>query len=219
MTLTELFAAIAAAIRSKDGTTASIPATTFPERIMAISGGGGGSGGPIIKVAVKNGPNSDPIGGKQTEFAPIKIDILKPTVSATSIVTPWYVQSVSGASYGFSINSDGYYESKNKGKASSYAMCQIMFQFATERTITLDCINYAQSNYDYGIISEVDTMLSMDNSADSSGVLKSFKGQSSANVVSVPVTVPAGKHYICVKFIKNASTNSNNDTLQFKVNV
>lgn len=44
MTLTELFAAIAAAIRAKDGTTASIPATTFPERIMALSGGGGGGG-------------------------------------------------------------------------------------------------------------------------------------------------------------------------------
>lgn len=42
MTLTELFNAIAAAIRAKDGTTASIPALTFPERIMALSGGGGG---------------------------------------------------------------------------------------------------------------------------------------------------------------------------------
>lgn len=44
MTLGELFAGIANAIRSKDGTTAAIPATTFPERIMAISGGGGGGG-------------------------------------------------------------------------------------------------------------------------------------------------------------------------------
>lgn len=52
MTLTELFAAIAAAIRSKDGTTASIPATTFPERIMALSGGGGG--GPFCRVTVES---------------------------------------------------------------------------------------------------------------------------------------------------------------------
>ena len=42
MTLGELFAGIANAIRLNDGTTASIPATTFPERIMALSGGGGG---------------------------------------------------------------------------------------------------------------------------------------------------------------------------------
>ena len=49
MTLGELFAGIANAIRLKDGTTASIPATTFPERILAISGGGGGGGGAEFK--------------------------------------------------------------------------------------------------------------------------------------------------------------------------
>ena len=50
MTLGELFAGIANAIRLKDGTTASIPATTFPDRIMAISGGGsgGGDGSPYV---------------------------------------------------------------------------------------------------------------------------------------------------------------------------
>jgi hypothetical protein len=59
MTLTELFAAIAAAIRSKDGTTASIPATTFPERIRALSGEGGG--GPFCKVSVMEGIDREPI--------------------------------------------------------------------------------------------------------------------------------------------------------------
>lgn len=55
MTLTELFNAIAAAIRSKDGTTAAIPATTFPERIMALSGGGGGGVGKCPQVTIKKG--------------------------------------------------------------------------------------------------------------------------------------------------------------------
>mgnify|MGYP001772392677 CR=1 FL=1 len=57
MTLGELFAGIANAIRLKDGTTASIPATTFPERIMALSGGGGG------------GPLSVTTAGKAVTFA------------------------------------------------------------------------------------------------------------------------------------------------------
>ena len=57
MTLTELFNAIAAAIRSKDGTTASIPATTFPERIMALSGGGGG-GGLFCTMSLTVGDNN-----------------------------------------------------------------------------------------------------------------------------------------------------------------
>lgn len=55
MTLGELFADIAKAIRSKDGTTAAIPATTFPERIRALSGGGS-CGGPFAKVSVFEGP-------------------------------------------------------------------------------------------------------------------------------------------------------------------
>lgn len=58
MTLGELFSDIAKAIRTKDGTTAAIPATTFPERIMAISGGGGGNGGPFCRVTVESqGPH------------------------------------------------------------------------------------------------------------------------------------------------------------------
>lgn len=43
-TLTELFEDIADAIRAKDGTSASITATDFPAKIMAIPSGGGGGG-------------------------------------------------------------------------------------------------------------------------------------------------------------------------------
>ena len=57
MTLGELFAGIANAIRSKDGTTDRIPALTFPERIMAISGGGGG-GGPFCTMSLTVGDNN-----------------------------------------------------------------------------------------------------------------------------------------------------------------
>lgn len=53
MTLGELFAGIANAIRSKDGTTDRIPALTFPERILAISGGGVGGGASDTHFDVK----------------------------------------------------------------------------------------------------------------------------------------------------------------------
>ena len=53
MTLGELFAGIANAIRSKDGTTDRIPSLTFPERILALSGGGGGGGDLTARVATK----------------------------------------------------------------------------------------------------------------------------------------------------------------------
>lgn len=51
MTLGELFAGIANAIRSKDGTTDRIPALTFPERIMALSGGGGGGSSQFAETS------------------------------------------------------------------------------------------------------------------------------------------------------------------------
>lgn len=207
MTLGELFAGIANAIRSKDGTTDRIPALTFPERILAISGGGGG-GGPFAKVSVFEGPDG--------EIVDIPVNI-SAEVSAIGSDYPVKVVPVDGADYGFSLNSAGYYESENKGVNSSYAMCKIVCNWDYEFRITLKCINYAEANYDFGLISEVDTMLSMDNSADSTGVLKNFKGSSSASVVYVSVTFPAGQHFVCVKFRKDGGGNSNNDSLQFMV--
>lgn len=49
----ELFTAIANAIRAKDSTSDPIPAITFPERIMGLSGGGGGENGWAIVPPVK----------------------------------------------------------------------------------------------------------------------------------------------------------------------
>jgi hypothetical protein len=46
----------------------------------------------------------------------------------------------------------------------------------------VDCINYAESNFDYGLLSELDTTLGLNYSADSTGVKQSFRGMSTANV-------------------------------------
>lgn len=139
------------------------------------------------------------------------------SVECEDILLLHSVESVSGASYGFSKNSNGYYESKNKGKNSSYAICKVALWAREETTVTLNCINYAESSYDYGLISEIDTMLEQSASADSSGVFKSFKGQSSQDVVQVVISVPAGDHYFCVKFIKDSSGANGNDTFQFAI--
>lgn len=211
MTLGELFAGIANAIRSKDGTTDRIPALTFPERILAISGSGGG-GGPFCKVSVMEGYDGEILD------LPVNLSAVV-SVTAEDYRKDYEVVSVDGADYGFALNTSGYYESQNKGVSNSFAMCKIVFNFSAAGTATLNCINHGEANYDYGLISEVDTMLSMDNNADSSGVLKNFYGQSSASVVSVQITVPAGEHFICVKFRKDSSSNLNSDTLRFAVSL
>ena len=80
----------------------------------------------------------------------------------------------------------------------------------------MDCINYAEGTWDFGLIGNVDSTLSLSNSTDSS-VLKSFSGLQSADVVSVQVGAYTGEHYLYIKYKKDSSVNKNNDSLQFKV--
>lgn len=128
------------------------------------------------------------------------------------------VDAVEGATYGFTLNSNGYYESGNKAVNSSYAICKVVFN-TQGLGLKVDCINYAEANYDYGLLSNLNTELALSNSADSSGVFKNFKGSSKANVQSVDYgSIDAGENFVYVKFIKDGSGNSNNDSLQFKLN-
>lgn len=131
-------------------------------------------------------------------------------------VQPTYsVTAVSGSSYGFVLNSNGYYESTNKGVDGSYAICKLTFN-AQGKTLYLDCINFAEGSWDFGLIGNVDTTLALSNATDTS-VLKNFSGLQSADVVSVQVGAYTGEHYLYIKYKKDDSVNSNNDSLQFKV--
>lgn len=143
----------------------------------------------------------------------------KATFSLPEFIT-WEVEPVEGATYGFTLNSNGYYESTNNGVNNSYALCKVIFNNpSTESdTVVLDCINYAESSHDYGILSNLDTTLTLSNNADSStNVYKSFSGQSQATSQQVTYDIPSGDHYIYVKYRKDGSVNSNNDSLQFRI--
>ena len=128
------------------------------------------------------------------------------------------VEKPSGATYGFSPKADNYYESNNKGINSSYAMAKLNFTTDGSYKLYLDCINYAETNYDFGILSELDKTLQMSNNIDSTNVKRSFKGSSSTNVQTVGYgQIARGSHYIYIKFRKDSSVNSNYDSLKFKV--
>lgn len=126
------------------------------------------------------------------------------------------VTSINGASYGFTLNNSGYYESGNKDINNSYAICRVNFTMPEATTVYFDCINYAEDNYDFGIIGNVDTALGLSYDVDSS-YAKSFKGSSSSSVQTFSMSIPAGTHYVDVKFRKDTSASSNNDSLQFKI--
>lgn len=130
------------------------------------------------------------------------------------------VEEISEATYGFTLNSNEYYESTNKKVDSSYSLCKLVF-IATEKikTLKLECINSGESTFDFGILSKIDTPLSLSNNEDSStNVYKSFSGQSSTK--PVVITYPeatVGEHFIYIKYKKDGGGDRGYDSLQFKV--
>lgn len=125
------------------------------------------------------------------------------------------VESIEGSTYGFELNSNGYYESNNKGKGGSYAICKINITNPRGKKVYLDCINYGELKYDYGMVSNINTTLNSNASADTTNVKQSFKEICSANIQTVEYGAVEG--YIYAKYIKDSSDNKNNDSLQFKV--
>ena len=134
--------------------------------------------------------------------------------------TPWYfgddIQVTPEEAYDFTLTSDGYYTSQNAGVANSYAYGGFKFTFTKPTQVKFRCISYGESDYDYGIMSNLDTSLSSDNTADSTGVYHSFKGESSATPQTFSMTIPAGNHYVSFKYIKDGSYDKNGDYFKVK---
>ena len=124
--------------------------------------------------------------------------------------------TASGAKYAFTMGTDGYYTSGNAGVNSSYSYGKLTFNFDSETVVTLSCISYGESNYDYGIISNLNTALADSATIDTLNVFHSFKGESSADVKTYTVTVPAGSHYITFKYYKDSSRHQNGDYFKIR---
>lgn len=131
----------------------------------------------------------------------------------------WTVEAISGASYGFELNSNNYYESENKGVNDSYAICRVKLNLGSKAKVIFNCINYAETDYDYGLLGNVDTALTLGTYADPDSVAKNFKGSSELNIQTFIYILTEGEHFIDVKFIKDYSNSNNNDTLQFTVEI
>jgi hypothetical protein len=131
----------------------------------------------------------------------------------------WSVEAVSGASYGFTYNSStGYWVSTNAGKANTAAVCKLVIKNEARKTVTMTYINSGESNYDYGIISKVNTTLALTNTADSNN-FANFKGSSSTSAKTKELT-DAKNYDACwyyIKFRKDGGGNSGNDSFQFKI--
>lgn len=128
------------------------------------------------------------------------------------------VGDASIADYEFTKTSDGYYTSQNAGVHKSFSYSGLKFNFTKSTTITIRCISYGEAEHDYGIVSNLDTMLEWDNKADTTGVKKAFSGEneSSSRYVDLTMTVPPGSHFITFKYIKDSSVHKNGDFFKIK---
>lgn len=143
----------------------------------------------------------------------------------TDIIVPgeinYRIEDVSGSTYNFILNADEYYESTNKKVQSSYALCKVIFNMNTETEVAINYINSGESSWDYGIFSQLDKTLSLSNSDDGSSettnVKKNCRNESSLDVRTITYIVPEGEHFIYIKYRKDGSGDSGNDSLQFKI--
>lgn len=134
---------------------------------------------------------------------------------------------VSGASYGFNLNSStGYYVSTNNGVSKSASVARVNFHMRTRSLVTIEYINYAEANYDYGMFGKVDTAVATDGLTASSGSSSPSDSTSnyqlamasnSATAQTITYTIESGEHFIDIKYGKDDATDSNNDSLQWKI--
>ena len=149
-----------------------------------------------------------------TETIPYKSSSYQVTIiqTANDVKTfSWNV--VSTGTYPFELNSNGYYESTNKGQGNSYSYATLNYSGFDE--LVLECINSGELNFDYGIISQPDVQLSESTSDDggtgSTNVFHNFKSQSSTNPVQITIPSDKGSHFITIKFRKECSSAEGND--------
>ena len=120
--------------------------------------------------------------------------------------------------YQFILNENGYYESNNKGASNSYALCRVDFNNDIDIDLTIDYISFGESNYDFGIFSKLDLSLTRNSSEDNANVVeKSCKGEASTDVKQIIYHIPAGEHFIEIKYRKDSGGDRDNDSLQFKI--
>ena len=157
---------------------------------------------PLLTLATDNGVD-------------ITSQLVKQEASNTYNVTT----QVSGASYGFPLNSNtGYYTSNNNAKANSAAVARINFELDSSCVMTIQYINYAEATYDYGIFGNIDQALGTTQAADSNVFYSCNTNNDNTNTAkTLTYNIPAGTHFIDIKYRKDNATDSNNDTLQWKI--
>lgn len=121
-----------------------------------------------------------------------------------------------GTGYVFIKQSDGFYQSGNTGVDKSFAYGVYDFNFAQSQLVNFVCLQSSENNYDYGIISTVDGNVAMSYSTSDDDIHTTFKGDSATSYHTIAMTIPAGKHSVTVKYVKDTSNSSGDDVFKIR---
>lgn len=124
--------------------------------------------------------------------------------------------------YGFEYNASiGAFESNNKNKDSTYALCRLTFNITTAGQVVIEYVSSGENNYDYGIFGNIDQTLSLstadDGTTGSTKVKLNCKGAASTVKKQIVYDFTTGTHYIDIKYRKDGSSSSGNDSVRFWV--
>ena len=119
----------------------------------------------------------------------------------------------------FVLQEDGYY--KSTSGANSYSVCEVKFNNATAGKVIIDYIADHELGSDFAIFSNIDETLYTSNSSDgNTGTTKvklNTKYSPSPDVKQIIYDMPAGEHFIYIKYAKNHVTDVGADSLRFKI--
>ena len=155
------------------------------------------------------------------------VDITSQLVGGVPTNNYTVTEQVSGASYGFELNSStGYYVSTNKGISKTASVARLNMDFESDCLVTITYINYAEEDYDYGLFGKLDTEVATDgltasqsgsSPSDSTSNYELARCSNSSSPQTITYQVPSGEHFIDIKYGKDDASDANNDTLQWKV--
>ena len=137
------------------------------------------------------------------------------------------------ATYGFKIQSDGYYRNENSDPdtASSsnnrnqykntMAIARILYNFNTATDLYIKTIVCGESNYDFGIVSKVNTEIPATYNSSKTAYLELLKSSSSGTATEkiVPYNSLTGTGFIDIAYRKDGSNSYGTDDLKFQVYV
>ena len=129
-------------------------------------------------------------------------------------VTHATITDKEGQTYKFTLRDDGFYESNNKGVASSTAYGLFNFTVPDDNAVVIvTYINNGESGYDYGSYylykaSDLNTALK-----------KTEKMEDSTSTKTVEFILEPGDYTLEVRFRKDSSSNQGNDSLRIKVDI